>query len=176
MWDILIDNFATVVLILIAILFCGAEVIKAYHVWKDEHDKRATKKRAEQEHNEDLTNTLNKILTRLDSVDSRLDGMDLRMESAETRLQRLTESDMHDIKAWIVVQYHKYFVEQGWIDNYSAETIERRYEDYTQEGGNSYISVLIDRLRTLPMDPPNNHNSANSSSTNSTADPDENNK
>ena len=75
------------------------------------------------------------------------------MEIAEERLNDLTVSDMHDIKAWIVEQYHRFYGQQGWIDAFSAETIDRRYMDYVKEGGNSYVENLINQLHTLPMDP-----------------------
>lgn len=69
------------------------------------------------------------------------------------RIDRLTESDMHDIKQFIVREYH-YFVEQKkWIDDYSLDTILLRYADYKQEGGNSYIEMLIDEIKKLPKHP-----------------------
>ena len=69
------------------------------------------------------------------------------------RIDKLTESDMHDIKQFIVREYH-YFVEQKkWIDDYSLDTILLRYADYKQEGGNSYIEMLIDEIKKLPKHP-----------------------
>jgi hypothetical protein len=76
------------------------------------------------------------------------------MASAEETLKNLTISDMNDIKAWIVDQYHKFYTEQGWIDAFNADTLDKRYEDYKKEGGNSYIDTLMERLHSLPMDPP----------------------
>ena len=91
---------------------------------------------------------------RFNQIDKKLNQLEKRMETAEIRLEDLTISDMHDIKSWIVDQYHKFYVDQGWIDAFNAEIIERRFKDYQKEGGNSYIQVLIDRLHELPMDPP----------------------
>ena len=88
------------------------------------------------------------------TANKKLTDMESRMFTAEQRLHDLTQSDMHDIKCWIVDQYQKFYVEQGWIDAFHADTIDRRYEDYLKEGGNSYIETLIERLHTLPMDPP----------------------
>ena len=69
------------------------------------------------------------------------------------RIDKLTESDMHDIKQFIVREYH-YFVEQKkWIDDYSLDTILLRYADYKQEGGNSYIEMLIDEIKKSPKHP-----------------------
>lgn len=154
MWDVIIQNFPLVLLILLACFLCGAEVIKALKIWREERDRRQNVANEEQQRETDQQNVLQQILDTLTSIGTSLQNLEARMDTAEDRLNSLTESDMHDIKAWIVVQYHKFYVEQGWIDNYSAETIERRYGDYIREGGNSYIAVLIERLRTLPMDPP----------------------
>jgi hypothetical protein len=76
-----------------------------------------------------------------------------RLEAVETTVNNLVESDKNDIRAWIVEQYHKFYVHQGWIDAFSADTIEKRYADYKKEGGNSYVEELIKRLHSLPMDP-----------------------
>lgn len=154
MWDIVLQNLPTIIIVAIAAIICGAELIKAIRVWKEEHQKKIDKKKEEENKEASVQETLKQILSMLGSVNQKLVELEQRVGNAETQLQCLTESDMHDIKAWIVVQYHKFYVEQGWIDNYSAETIERRYSDYQREGGNSYIEVLIERLRTLPMDPP----------------------
>lgn len=75
------------------------------------------------------------------------------VDSLNKRIDKLTESDMHDIKQFIVREYH-YFVEQKkWIDDYSLDTILLRYADYKQEGGNSYIEMLIDEIKKLPKHP-----------------------
>lgn len=75
------------------------------------------------------------------------------VENLSKRIDKLTESDMHDIKQFIVREYH-YFVEQKkWIDDYSLDTILLRYADYKQEGGNSYIEMLIDEIKKLPKHP-----------------------
>jgi len=154
MWDILLQNLPIVILVTLAIIICGAELIKSIRVWKEEHDKRINKKVEEKQEKIDMQSEFNSLHTKLDEVIKILDSTVERMASAEQKLKDLTVSDMHDIKAWIVEQYRIYFIEQGWIDAFHAETIDRRYEDYKKEGGNSYIKVLIDRLHSLPMDPP----------------------
>lgn len=146
MWDIIIQNLPTIILVALAGIICGAELIKALKVWREEHDRRVGQRQAAQEHESSTQATLELILQRLDDISARL-------AAAEQRLQDLTESDMHDIKAWIVEQYHKFYNNQGWIDAFSAETIDKRYEDYLKEGGNSYVENLIAQLHSLSMDP-----------------------
>ena len=65
-------------------------------------------------------------------------------------LQYLIDSDKDNIKSWIVEKHHKYCYEVGSVDYYILESIERRYDHYKQEGGNSYIDTLMDELRALP--------------------------
>ena len=154
MWDTLLQNPFLVIVVVLAVIICGAELIKAIGVWKKHGKDKYDKDNA-------LNTKLEKIFERLDSIEESIDSLheksdkqDLRMELFETQLGDLTTSDMHDIKSWIVEQYHRFYTNQGWIDAFNAETIDRRYEDYKKEGGNSYIDTLIERLHKLPMDPP----------------------
>lgn len=144
----------TIVLVLIAGFLIVVDLIKGKNVIKDEQKRK--KKEIIDEHEEkcSIQEEFKSLHSRFDDIDNTLNDMGKRMQAAETRLDDLTKSDMHDIKCWIVDQYQKFYVEQGWIDAFHAETIDRRYEDYLKEGGNSYIETLIDRLHTLPMDPP----------------------
>ena len=154
MWDIIIQNLPTIILVIFATIICGAELIKALRVWRDERQRHINGQIEEQNHDATIQNAITELMGKLDIVLNRLEKIEERMKTAEDRLTDLTISDMHDIKGWIVEQYHKFYNEQGWIDAFSAETIDRRYNDYKKEGGNSYIQELIDRLHGLPMDPP----------------------
>lgn len=153
MWDELIKNLPSVLLVTFAIIICGADLIKAIRVWKEERKNRRKEITDAYQEEIDLKNEFKKIHERFDEIVSRLNNLEIRMEIAEERLNDLTVSDMHDIKAWIVEQYHRFYGQQGWIDAFSAETIDRRYMDYVKEGGNSYVENLINQLHTLPMDP-----------------------
>ena len=152
-WEFLLQNLPTVLLTLIALFFVGAEIIKTIKVWKDKKQEIIDKGVQKQQEELNIQNEFKKLHTRFDDVDTRLGKLESRVENTENQLKGLTESDMHDIKSWIVAQYHKFYNEQGWIDAFSAETIEKRYEDYKREGGNSYIDNLIAQLRSLSMDP-----------------------
>ena len=151
MWEFL--GLPAVIIFIIAAIICGADLIKALAVWARARKERKDKIIQEYQAQVDLLQEFKSLHEKLDSVDKRLTSIEDRLTSTETKLVDLTISDMNDIKAWIVVQYH-YFMTQGWIDNFSADTIEKRYTDYKKEGGNSYIKALIERMRQLPMDPP----------------------
>lgn len=68
-------------------------------------------------------------------------------------LKLLMKSDRDAIKSFIVKEYH-HFIEQQWIDDFSLDTIEKRFTHYKEEGGNSYICNLMKDLRELPNVPP----------------------
>lgn len=67
-------------------------------------------------------------------------------------LDSLIASDIEDIKSDIVKQYH-YFTEKGWIDDFSMDALEKRFARYEEEGGNSYVHTLVEKLRQLPNTP-----------------------
>lgn len=69
------------------------------------------------------------------------------------KINLLIDSDKDSIKSFITERYH-HFYEEGWIDDYSMDCIERRYKHYTDEGGNSFIHDLMEELRALPKRPP----------------------
>lgn len=153
MWDIIFNNLPMVVLIIIALFFCTIEVIKGVQFFKELKNKRVNEEVEERQQEIDIQSEFNKLHGRFDEIQDKLKTVEERLVVAEQQLKDLTISDMHDIKSWIVEQYHKFYVHQGWIDAFSAETIDKRYSDYKKEGGNSYVGNLIDQLHTLSMDP-----------------------
>lgn len=90
-----------------------------------------------------------------EKIDSLTETINCKFKDIEKQLQRLTDSDMHDIKSWIVEKHH-FFINQEWIDDFQMDTIEKRYGDYLEEGGNSYVAGLMSELRALPHVPPTN--------------------
>lgn len=67
----------------------------------------------------------------------------------KTAINLLIESDKDSIKSFIVKEHH-YYIQNGWIDDYSLDAIERRYKHYKEEGGNSFVHTLMAELRALP--------------------------
>ena len=154
MWDIILQHLPLIIILTIATIICGADLIKAIGVWKAKRKEVIDAKIKKKQEETELAETLKSFQEELIKINTKLNSQDARFTKMEEKLTALTESDMHDIKSWIVDQYHKFYVEQGWIDAFSADTIEHRYNDYKNEGGNSYIDQLMDRLHSLPMDPP----------------------
>lgn len=100
-----------------------------------------------------LENFYNKTQQRHEEVMAKIDKVSDSVDTLSKRIDKLTESDMHDIKQFIVKEYHYFTEQKGQIDDYSLDTILLRYADYKNEGGNSYIETLIDELKKLPKHP-----------------------
>ena len=88
-----------------------------------------------------------------EKIDNLASSMNTRMDGMEEQLNILKTSDMHDAKGWIVEKHH-ILMRQGWVDDFTMDTIEKRYSDYKKEGGNSYVHSLMDEIRSLPKQPP----------------------
>ena len=158
MWDILIQNLPLAILLVLATIICGADLIKAIGVWKAKRKEKIDAVVQKKEEENELHKTLKDMQASLAQLHNKVDDRDKRLEKIEKRLDDLTESDKNDIKSWITEQYQKFYVNQGWIDAYSADTLDHRYVDYKKEGGNSFIDQLMERLHSLPMCPPHKDN------------------
>ena len=72
-----------------------------------------------------------------------------------SKVDLLMASDKDAIKAYITREHHYFCYQKGWIDDYSLDCLERRYQHYVDENGNSFIKQLMDEVRELPRQPKN---------------------
>jgi hypothetical protein len=107
-----------------------------------------------QEHYLDCQRQYEETMGAYESLSEKMDGVINSVEKIGARVNELIESDKHDIKQDIVRNYHFFVDKQGWIDDFSLDTLELRFEDYKSEGGNSYIAGLMSEIRQLPKHPP----------------------
>lgn len=70
------------------------------------------------------------------------------------RVELLIDSDKESIKAFIVGRYYQ-AKSDGYINSHLMQVIEERYETYTKEKGNGYITGIMGELRAFPHTPPN---------------------
>lgn len=107
-----------------------------------------------QAHYSDCQRQYEETMGAYENLSEKIDGVIDSVDKINTKVNELIESDKHDIKQDIVKQYH-YFVDRvGWIDDFSLDTLELRFNDYKSEGGNSYIAGLMSEIRQLPKHPP----------------------
>ena len=83
-------------------------------------------------------------------IKSQIGEVATQVSNLTGKIDLLVESDKDDIKAFITREYHYFCGQQGWIDDYSMDCIEKRYMHYIAEHGNSFVEQLMDSLRALP--------------------------
>ena len=76
------------------------------------------------------------------------------MSKLTEKIDMLIESDKADIKAYITEKHHHFVYDKKWIDDYSLDSLEKRFNHYVEEGGNSFIGGLMSEIRQLPKAPP----------------------
>lgn len=79
---------------------------------------------------------------------------DALLNDLSAKVNMLINSDRDDIKSYITREHHYFCYQKRWIDDFSLDCIERRYQHYTDEGGNSFIEGFMEQLRALPKVPP----------------------
>lgn len=79
---------------------------------------------------------------------------DTVLKELSTKIDMLIDSDKDAIKSYITKEHHYYCYQLGWIDDFSLDCLERRYQHYTDYKGNSFISGLMEELRNLPNQNP----------------------
>ena len=76
------------------------------------------------------------------------------MNKLTEKIDMLIESDKADIKAYITEKHHHFVYDKKWIDDYSLDSLEKRFNHYVEEGGNSFVGGLMSEIRQLPKTPP----------------------
>lgn len=101
-------------------------------------------------HKEDKAEILEQIKNI--NIQHTLDKQELikKIDETKTTIGVLLASDKDDIKSWITEKHHYFCYEKKVIDDYSLDCIEKRYQHYLDEGGNSYIATLMNEIRALP--------------------------
>ena len=117
---------------------------------KDQYDQEAARKKDIEDINEKLNQNSEDIKMLIEMQKQQNE----KIEQQNLRIELLIDSDKDDIKAFITEKYH-YFVEvKGWIDDYSLDCLERRFQHYKDENGNSFVADLMSEIKRLPKHPP----------------------
>ena len=143
---------------ILGFIVCLALAIKGcvtFWDWGYNRLKQVFQKETEEETKEkQLETRLSNIETSLDTLISAQKKNTDTINIMKDQISVLSESDKDDIKSFIVREYHYFCEQKKWIDDYSLDSIEKRYMHYKQEGGNSFVHGLMDELRALPKHPP----------------------
>ena len=138
-------------IILLALAFKGVvEFVKWIRGYVRERVKKEERPDKLQEQLEQMEQTHCKHIAQLQEKDEKLQR---DIDEVASNVKILINSDKAAILDRITQQHH-YFMRLGWIDDFSLETVEKRYRYYQEEGGNSFAEDLVMDLRKLPKTPP----------------------
>ena len=138
-------------IILLALAFKGVvEFVKWIRGYIKERVRKDEQPDKLQEKLDEMEQTHCKHIQSLQEKDEKLQK---DIDSVASDVKLLIESDKASILDRITQQHH-YFMRMGWIDDFSLETVEKRYKYYQEEGGNSFAEDLVKDLRKLPKTPP----------------------
>lgn len=140
----------TIIICCLMILIAFKAVVQ-YRRWLEKLKEQVYNRRREEERQHEIACGLTKDHDeQLRKISNSIQGIQRDLDVMSDKINTLTQSDKDDIKAYITDKYHYFYEQQGWIDDYSMDCIERRFAHYQKEGGNSFIELLMEKLRSLP--------------------------
>lgn len=128
------------ILIFVVILAIAIKGVISFFDWAKD---RVTKHVHENDRPNIIQDRLNRLQTEQQSLTNSLTKIG-------QKLDMLIDSDRDDIKAYITQKHHHFIYKKGYIDDYTMNILQQRYNHYKDEGGNSFIRSLMDELRALP--------------------------
>lgn len=117
---------------------------------KDKYDHEAERKKNIEDINEKLNQNSEDIKMLIEMQKQQNE----KIEKQNERIELLIDSDKDDIKAFITEKYHYFAEVKGWIDDYSLDCLEKRFQHYKDENGNSFAADLMHEIKRLPKHPP----------------------
>lgn len=95
-----------------------------------------------------------KIENKVSQIEKKQGIVENTLDNIIVKLDVLIKSDREAIKAYITQKHHYFVYDKKWIDDYTMNVLQKRYQNYKAEEGNSFIRGLMDELRALPKKPP----------------------
>ena len=149
----LLKNFSVseIIICFLAVVFAFKQFVELYDWAKSRVAKIFNKSYILRKNSIEFNDELNKHqeeIKRLKEEDKKLHK---EVDNISKKLDMLLISDQRSIKSFITKEHH-YCMEKGSIDDYSLDCLEKRYEIYKKENGNSFILHLMEEIRNLPRD------------------------
>lgn len=143
-------SLSEIVLFLVLLIIGVKEIWSALDWIKEKSRTSIDKEHEEKDEKEKLAETVEELQAGKKEIYDTFDVISKSFEKLDKQVEMLIESDKEDIKSYIVKEHHYFCYEQGWIDDYSLECMERRFAVYRQEHGNSFVEGLMNEVRALP--------------------------
>lgn len=151
MGQLLAKYSITEIVVFVVILGFAIKELVTFFDWA--HSRLRKNFDKEDEH-EEIKEQLDTVVNRLNDIETHFNTMinenRVKYNEMQQSIDLLIASDKDDIKAWITAQHHLFVYEYKCIDDYSLDCIEKRFAHYRDEGGNSFIELLMSEIRALP--------------------------
>lgn len=128
-------DFKTIMLVLFLVAVGVRELIQLYRYFRMRIYGKFEMQDTERETMNNMEKSMQSVLLELKDIDKKL-----------TLLQ---VSNRDSIKSWILMSYQKYKENSAQLDSMQMDLLERRYQHYKDQGGNSYIDEIMDELRAI---------------------------
>ena len=127
----------------------------SFYDWGYDRIKRIfNREYSKKDEKEELERRLKKGSQVMTTLQANQQTTDAILQDLSAKIDMLIDSDKDDIKSYITRQHHYFCYQVGWIDDFSLDCLERRYQHYADEGGNSFIERFMEELRALPKQIP----------------------
>ncbi len=127
----------------------------SFYDWATERLKKAFSKETQRDKEKEvLEERLVYGADKMRALDKQQKQTNEQLKAIHKQLEMLISSDKDDIKADLTKDHHYFCYKKKWIDDYSLDCMQRRFERYVEEGGNSFIEKLMDEVKDLPNQPP----------------------
>ena len=148
----LLTTFSPMTIVLCCIMiFLALRGIIEYRNWiKTVTDEAYEKRKKQEERDQRVEKMVADYNKELINISQAIEYIKKSLTKLDSQVDNLTKSDKDDIKAYITHQYHYFVDSKGWIDDYSMDCIEKRYDMYKTYKGNTFIDDLMEQLRALP--------------------------
>lgn len=155
--EALLATFSIQEILLFIVLFAVAvKGVVSFFDWAYARIRKVfIKEQKQQKDNQQIELRFEKDETRVEELAGEHIRFDNNISEIKNAIKNLERMNKNDIKAWLTEKHH-YFTDKGWIDDYSLDCIEHRYQDYRSLDGNSFIKNLMQEIRALPKRPPEN--------------------
>lgn len=152
----LITNYSIQdILLFLTIFGLAVKGVVSFWDWAIERVRKIFKKENDQiQQKENIQKQIDNLKISIENLTIAQNKLEESTNNISKNINMLIDSDKDDIKAYITKEHHYFCYQLKWIDDHSLDCIEKRYNHYEQEGGNSFIKDLMFEIRNLPKQPP----------------------
>ena len=155
MADLFTQYSLTEIIIFLSTFALAFKSVVSFWDWSIERIKNIfNQQNAKEKNKENIQQQLDKSHKQIQNLQDSQKKIFDQLFNLNSLCEELVDSNKDTIKSYIVKEHHYFCYEQKWIDDFSLDCLERQYKHYVAEGGNTFVSDLMEDIRDLPNQPP----------------------